>query len=219
MLIHKCVYIFIFFLTLQVDILHGLSCPLCNRRECPKPCCEGGLVKDACNCCDVCAKLKGERCGGPFGGHECDTGLHCQRKEPYGDGAVNSAGFCAEPGLKCAFGAADSYTVKDCNSTENICYNASVTDTSINSTSFKGCGIAKKNCDICKTNSDFIGKNCTATCCGFNMCNRNTTTTPIPTVTPARCNNGSLITQSLNNTLPWAYLILFCIYAIRIKDN
>lgn len=42
----------------------------------------GGIVKDICGCCDVCAKVLGERCGGPFyRGRTCDEGLKCVKKE------------------------------------------------------------------------------------------------------------------------------------------
>lgn len=38
----------------------------------------GGLVKDPCRCCDVCAKVMGELCGGPWNYlGKCDKGLKC----------------------------------------------------------------------------------------------------------------------------------------------
>ena len=38
----------------------------------------GGLVKDMCGCCDVCAKAESENCGGLFHFHgQCDKGLNC----------------------------------------------------------------------------------------------------------------------------------------------
>ncbi|CAK9301057.1 unnamed protein product [Gordionus sp. m RMFG-2023] len=40
--------------------------------------CKAGLVKDACDCCFVCAKVKGELCGGPsFTKGRCANGLIC----------------------------------------------------------------------------------------------------------------------------------------------
>lgn len=38
----------------------------------------GGLVIDPCRCCDVCAKVMGELCGGPWNYlGKCDKGLKC----------------------------------------------------------------------------------------------------------------------------------------------
>ena len=35
-------------------------------------------MKDACRCCEVCAKVKGEICGGPWNYlGKCDKGLKC----------------------------------------------------------------------------------------------------------------------------------------------
>lgn len=57
----------------------SLSCMSCDRANCgPKPKCKGGYTKDVCGCCDVCAKVEGERCGGywnHFG--RCDMDLTC----------------------------------------------------------------------------------------------------------------------------------------------
>ena len=40
--------------------------------------CKGGLVKDICNCCDTCAQLNGEKCGGLWYIYgKCDHGLTC----------------------------------------------------------------------------------------------------------------------------------------------
>ncbi|KAK3748835.1 hypothetical protein QZH41_011160, partial [Actinostola sp. cb2023] len=37
-----------------------------------------GVVKDPCNCCDVCAKQVGQKCGGPWNlAGRCDKGLSC----------------------------------------------------------------------------------------------------------------------------------------------
>ena len=42
--------------------------------------CKGGLVRDVCGCCATCAKLKGEKCGGPWGIEgTCDCGLTCYK--------------------------------------------------------------------------------------------------------------------------------------------
>ena len=47
--------------------------------------CKGGLVKSVCGCCATCAKVKGEKCGGPWWGMggTCDCGLTCY-KSPIG---------------------------------------------------------------------------------------------------------------------------------------
>ena len=40
--------------------------------------CKGGLVRDLCNCCAICAKIKGEKCGGLWHIYgKCDHGLTC----------------------------------------------------------------------------------------------------------------------------------------------
>ena len=42
-----------------------------------------GTVKDACGCCDVCARGEGESCGGLFYNHgKCGNGLNCVRRRP-----------------------------------------------------------------------------------------------------------------------------------------
>ena len=64
----------------------ALSCGPCNSRShsaCAplyKLNCKGGLVKDVCGCCAICAKLKGEKCGGPWNLYgKCDDGLICYK--------------------------------------------------------------------------------------------------------------------------------------------
>ena len=38
----------------------------------------GGTTTDACGCCTVCAKVEGEKCGGPWNiAGVCDKGLIC----------------------------------------------------------------------------------------------------------------------------------------------
>jgi len=56
----------------------SLSC-LCEKEKCTKVVCRnGGVVKDACNCCDVCAKKVDQKCGGLFNlAGRCDNGLAC----------------------------------------------------------------------------------------------------------------------------------------------
>ena len=59
--------------------------------------CKGGIVKNLCGCCAICASVKGERCGGPWDIYgKCDSGLTCYRSPPdiarYG--ATRSQGTC-----------------------------------------------------------------------------------------------------------------------------
>lgn len=55
------------------------SCPPCAERSCERPKnCQGGVVKDACDCCQVCAKVEGELCGGKWMIEgQCDGKLRC----------------------------------------------------------------------------------------------------------------------------------------------
>jgi hypothetical protein len=59
--------------------------------------CAGGLVRDVCGCCAVCAKVKGEKCGGPWNLRgRCGCGLRC-RKSPKviaQVGEFNAGGIC-----------------------------------------------------------------------------------------------------------------------------
>ena len=56
--------------------------------------CKGGLVPDACACCNVCAKVAGEECGGPFDlKGRCDQGLRCDIADPHD---FNAHGECVE---------------------------------------------------------------------------------------------------------------------------
>lgn len=57
----------------------NLQCKPCAIYDCVKQInCKGGKLRGACNCCDICAKVEGEICGGKFYrfGH-CDKGLSC----------------------------------------------------------------------------------------------------------------------------------------------
>ncbi|XP_057314575.1 uncharacterized protein LOC130655793 isoform X1 [Hydractinia symbiolongicarpus] len=56
----------------------------------------GGLVKDVCNCCYVCAKVKGETCGGPFQiAGKCAKGLTCRKTPKPGQILFNLRGICS----------------------------------------------------------------------------------------------------------------------------
>ena len=68
----------------------ALSCLPCNKETCPPvPKCKGGLTTDVCDCCTVCAKVRGERCGGPFNIiGKCDRGLTCCKRRRTDPNAV-----------------------------------------------------------------------------------------------------------------------------------
>ena len=56
-------------------------------------CLLGGLTKDVCNCCDVCSKVKGEKCGGPWNiKGRCDKFLTCKQSH----GGFNAIGRCGK---------------------------------------------------------------------------------------------------------------------------
>ncbi|XP_019622837.1 PREDICTED: venom protein 302-like [Branchiostoma belcheri] len=70
----------------KVNGLAALSCQTCEEVVCeepPKCKANANYVKDVCGCCDVCAKVKGEDCGGEWNIHGiCADGLICQYPEP-----------------------------------------------------------------------------------------------------------------------------------------
>lgn len=70
-------------LLLVTNVL-SFSCRVCDtvaKQSCQKHNCDsgyGGIVLDACNCCEVCGKRETESCGGLYGvGGKCSTGLPC----------------------------------------------------------------------------------------------------------------------------------------------
>lgn len=71
-----------------VTLGSGLQCPACDRIHCDprmpsQLTCQGGVTTGVCGCCPICAKVKGERCGGDFNYlGKCDSGLFCQIKDP-----------------------------------------------------------------------------------------------------------------------------------------
>ncbi|KAI8485102.1 hypothetical protein Bbelb_372080 [Branchiostoma belcheri] len=82
----------------MVNGLSALSCLQCGTFTCPPvPRCAGDVTKDACDCCDVCAKIEGQSCGGPWDtSGTCSSGLTCvvDPNDPLGDQAT---GLCACP--------------------------------------------------------------------------------------------------------------------------
>ncbi|XP_066276590.1 cysteine-rich motor neuron 1 protein-like isoform X1 [Branchiostoma lanceolatum] len=82
-----------------INGLAALSCLECGTYTCtPLPLCRGDVTKDVCNCCDVCAKIAGEGCGGPWGiAGTCSRGLTCVKdpNDPLED--FQSSGTCECP--------------------------------------------------------------------------------------------------------------------------
>ena len=62
------------------------ECGPCDLAACEEASsCPGGTARDACDCCSVCARLEGDRCGGKFGLlGKCDQGLTCVVSPPHG---------------------------------------------------------------------------------------------------------------------------------------
>ncbi|KAI4897411.1 hypothetical protein NFI96_024485, partial [Prochilodus magdalenae] len=69
-------------LLLVVESSWGLRCLPCDVTTCPEKLkCRGGKVLDPCQCCYVCAKQKGETCGGAWNlSGTCDKGLECREE-------------------------------------------------------------------------------------------------------------------------------------------
>ena len=88
---------FILFLFLSPSAF-SLRCSPCEDQLFCQPidvsdCASEELVTDVCDCCDVCAKAKGERCGGvwnTFG--KCASYLRCH--PPYDPQNPNESGTC-----------------------------------------------------------------------------------------------------------------------------
>ena len=56
-----------------------MECPECKNEPTPESCESGCLTKDHCGCCFICAKAKGDRCGGinDYFGY-CAERLYCE---------------------------------------------------------------------------------------------------------------------------------------------
>lgn len=94
-----------FLIALVISVIVATTqavCPKCDsgKIKCSsihKLDCKGGLVSDPCMCCAVCAKIKGENCGGPFNiTGKCDCGLKCLKspKDIESMGEFNANGLC-----------------------------------------------------------------------------------------------------------------------------
>lgn len=75
----------------------GLRCPTCNPSTCKAPAgCPAGSTRtlDRCGCCEVCTKVVGETCGGPWNtGGVCEQthNLLCIPDDPY---STSQLGTC-----------------------------------------------------------------------------------------------------------------------------
>lgn len=70
---------------LKLDVLltnqSSLKCVPCSKMKCMerKLNCKGGIVKGICGCCDKCAKVLDENCGGIYNYlGKCDKDLFCK---------------------------------------------------------------------------------------------------------------------------------------------
>ncbi|KAG5275571.1 hypothetical protein AALO_G00121860 [Alosa alosa] len=89
-----------YILILQIIILFVTTCQTllcipCHKVTCKDPeDCKGGLVRSICGCCNVCAKVKGEDCGGQLDLRGiCDQGLKCVYP-PFHSFRVDVFGVC-----------------------------------------------------------------------------------------------------------------------------
>ena len=89
------VLLFSLAVVLMVVGTQAMSCAkTCSPCPATKMACEGGRVSDFCGCCDVCAKVVGEECGGPYDMMgRCDEGLRCDVADP---SDFNAHGECVE---------------------------------------------------------------------------------------------------------------------------
>ncbi|XP_053473532.1 cysteine-rich motor neuron 1 protein [Ictalurus furcatus] len=91
----KCLLICQLLAILLVKDSLALTCIPCYMRKCPVDLsCPGGTVMGVCGCCQDCARVKNENCGGPFNLFGiCDQGLKCVKSEW---DLFDSVGVCQE---------------------------------------------------------------------------------------------------------------------------
>ncbi|KAM7375695.1 hypothetical protein PAMP_005480 [Pampus punctatissimus] len=83
-----------------VRTLSAQDCSPCNLRTCPVKAphgCDGGrtLARDPCGCCDQCARLEWEPCGGKDWAHGyCALGLTCASVNQSGAATIPEIGVC-----------------------------------------------------------------------------------------------------------------------------
>ena len=80
---------------LVARMLSSKECPVsCSDLQCPGRArhCKRGLLRDECNCCNVCARELGEVCGGKYYKHgKCAHALHCDLRSAT---TSNPVGVC-----------------------------------------------------------------------------------------------------------------------------
>lgn len=87
-------------LLVLVRALLAHECTPCNLRTCPVKVaqgCEGGrsVARDPCGCCDHCARLEWEPCGGQDWTHGyCALGLTCASINSTGAATMPEIGVC-----------------------------------------------------------------------------------------------------------------------------
>ena len=99
----KIILVIVLEISAILTMTEALSCLRCDSPfvKClpaHKLNCKGGLVKDVCGCCATCAKVKGEKCGGPWNIYgKCDDGFICYKSLTVAQwrlGVVNHHGKC-----------------------------------------------------------------------------------------------------------------------------
>lgn len=85
------------------------ECGECNPGSCERPVgCVAGLVKDDCDCCDVCGKAEFELCDHPevpqkpgFGYGKCGDNLDCRLRDDLEDEGPEAICYCRIDGTLC----------------------------------------------------------------------------------------------------------------------
>ena len=100
----KIILVMLLAISAILAMTEALSCLRCDSPSIKclplhKLNCKGGVVKGVCGCCATCAKVKGEKCGGPWGTEgTCDCGLTCyKRRSVIAQNRlafINAAGTC-----------------------------------------------------------------------------------------------------------------------------
>uniref|UniRef100_A0A3P8UED6 Cysteine rich transmembrane BMP regulator 1 n=1 Tax=Cynoglossus semilaevis TaxID=244447 RepID=A0A3P8UED6_CYNSE len=102
----KCPVLLLLNVLFLVRALSAHECTPCHLRTCPLKAahgCEGGRtpVKDPCGCCDQCARLEWEPCGGQDWTHGyCALGLTCASFNSTEAATIPEIGVCKEAGLE-----------------------------------------------------------------------------------------------------------------------